>query len=149
MDYPLEKFNYFLDDGIKQLIIEESKIYAKQNGVIFYLSIEELNAFFGMLITMGFHNLPSMRMYWCSDTNLNVPRIANVMSQKRFLKTFRYVHINDNDKMPKKGEAIFDKLYKIRPLIDHLNSRFRNRFNLSMNLDRDESMVGFKGRTLH
>lgn len=149
LDYssPFEIFNNFFDDDLENLIVEESNKYARQKGTSLDLTKEELRSFLGCLIVMGFHKLPSMRMPWSSDSNFHVDRISKVMSLKRFLKIVRFLHVNDNTKTPKKGEENFDKLFKIRPIINTLNEKFQNAFSPGRNLAIDESMVGFKGRT--
>lgn len=96
---------------------------------------------------MGFHPLPSLRQYWSCDKNFRVDRIADLISQKRFLQILRFLHINDNNNMPKRGEPNFDKLYKIRPLIENINKNFKELFTPYRRMSVDESMVGFKGRT--
>lgn len=144
---PLAIFNYFFDDNLMQMIVDESNKYAQQTKIILDLSITELRAFFGICIIMGFHKLPSIRMYWCSDPNLQVDRISGIMTLKRFLKILRYIHLNENLSMPMKGEAEFDRLYKIRPLITHLNTKFQSAFSPSRYLSIDESMVRFNGRS--
>ena len=55
-------------------------------------------------------------MYWSPETRL--PLIANVMPLERFENLKRLFHMNDNLKMPKRGEVNFDRLYKVRPLLD-------------------------------
>lgn len=50
-------------------------------------------------------------------------------------------------KMPVAGSPDFDKLYKIRPIVDHLKYKFLTAFAPSRYLSIDESMIGFKGRT--
>jgi hypothetical protein len=49
--------------------------------------------------------------------------------------------------MPKWNEPNYDKLYKLRPLLSHLNKVFKEAFNPSRFLSIDESMVAFKGRS--
>nr|CAH7740638.1 unnamed protein product [Callosobruchus chinensis] len=49
--------------------------------------------------------------------------------------------------MPQPGTPSFDKLYKLRPLIDHLTSVFQTAFTPYRHLSVDESMCAFKGRT--
>lgn len=122
-------------------------MYAHQNHVVLDLTIDEVKAFFGMLIIMGFNPLPSMRLYWSQDKNFYNERVARVMPLKRFLKILRYLHLNDNSKMPKKGQPNFDRLYKLRPLLDHINEIFKKMFSPSRYLSVDESMVRFKGRS--
>lgn len=96
---------------------------------------------------MGFHKLPSIRLYWSADENFLVPRVASIMTMKRFLNILRYLHINDNTLMPERRSNAFDKLFKIRPMIKHLNSVFELSFSPDRHLSVDESMVGFKGRS--
>lgn len=96
---------------------------------------------------MGFHSVPTIKLYWSSDTNFHVERVCKVFTLKRFLKILRFLHLADNTKMPNPGTPKFDKLYKIRPLVDHLKSKFLSSFSPSRYLSVDESMIGFKGRT--
>lgn len=69
------------------------------------------------------------------------------MPLKRFLKILRFLHLNDNTRMPLKGQFGYDKLYKVRPLFEQLNTTFHHAFNPSRCISIDESMVKFKGRS--
>lgn len=69
------------------------------------------------------------------------------MPLKRFLKLLRFIHLNDNQKMLPRSSESFDKLFKIRSLIDHLNNIYKILYNPSQNLSVDESMVAFTGRS--
>lgn len=69
------------------------------------------------------------------------------MPLKRFLKLLRFIHLNDNQKMLPRSSESFDKLFKIRSLIDHLNNIYKILYNPSQNLSIDESMVAFTGRS--
>lgn len=84
---------------------------------------------------------------WSADEIFYNPRIANVMTQKRFLNILRYIHLNDNSVMPQRGSPTFDKLYKIRPMINYLNEAFLKHFSPDKHLSCDENMVAFKGRS--
>ena len=44
------------------------------------------------------------------------------------------------------GQPGHDKLYKVRPLIESLNTAFRDIYYPTCELSVDERMVGFKGR---
>lgn len=70
-------------------------MYAQQKNVNLELTLQELKAFLGILIIMGFHTLPSKRLYWNSDNNFSVSRIRDIMPLKRFIKLMRYIHLND------------------------------------------------------
>lgn len=144
---PIQIFMTVITEDFLQYIVDQSNIYGLQQNNRLDLSVRELKAFIGMLIIMGLHPLPSMRLYWSNDPNFFVTRIAEIMPVKRFLKILRLLHLNDNAQMPKKGQDNYDKLYKIRPIIKHLDSRFKTLFKPSRFLSIDESMVKFKGRS--
>lgn len=48
--------------------------------------------------------------------------------------------------MPNKNDPNYDKLYKIRPLLDILKMNFNKNYYKSENVAIDESMIKFKGR---
>lgn len=147
LESPSSIFHVFMTDDMMNHIVTESNKYASQMGVQLNMDVSELNALFGILVIMGFHSLPSMKKYWSTNSNFRVERIASIMTLKRFLKLLRYLHLNDNATMPQRNTPNFDKLYKVRPLINHLNTKFYECFNPSRNMAVDESMVAFKGRS--
>lgn len=147
LESPLKTFTSFFDEILFDIFIKESNKFATQRGANLDVTKVEMAAFFGILIIMGFHTLPSIRLYWSTDINFKVERISEIMPMKRFLKILRYFHIADNSQMPKPGDPNHDKLYKIRPLINYLNLKFKDSFCPSRWLSVDESMVKFKGRS--
>lgn len=133
-----------MPDTIISHMVHQSNLYAQQlhrAEHFVHITLPELKAFFGILIFMGIHPLPSMKLYWSQDQNFHVERIARIMPLKRFLFILRQLHINDNTQIPAKGTDQFDKLYKLRPLIDHLQNSFRSNYTPSRNLAINESMV--------
>ena len=72
-DTPLDIFELFFSQSLKEMILHESNRYAKQAmGEEQYstwkmISVEELKAFFGFLILMGIDHLPSLDDYWSKD----------------------------------------------------------------------------------
>jgi len=80
------------------------------------VTLEELKAFLGLIIAMSIHSLPFLRDYWKDDWVLCVPEFAKVMPRNRFLDINRYLHLNDNSKMPARESPNADKLFKLRKL---------------------------------
>jgi len=119
LDSPLAIFETFFDGELFNIIITQTELYVTQKNKNFPISIEEIKAFFGILVIMGFHKLPTLRSYWSTDFNFSVSRISNIMSLKRFLQILRFLHINENTKIPKRGEPDHHKLYKVLPLIEN------------------------------
>ena len=58
-----------------------------------------------------------------------------------------YIHLNDNSEMPKKGEEGYDKLYKIRPLLEMLSKMCLKSYRPTKMQAIEESMIRFKGRS--
>ncbi|KAG5866730.1 hypothetical protein JTB14_009790 [Gonioctena quinquepunctata] len=133
-----------MSEDIIQRIVNESRIHAQQRWVTFDTTIEEMKAFSGFFMIMGFYNLPSIRLYWSTDPNMHVSRTANTISLKRLLTILRYLHINNNENAPRKGDPNFDKLYKLKPMVTHLNQKFKEISSPARRLSIDESMVGLK-----
>ena len=67
--------------------------------------------------------------------------IQNTMILNRFCEIFQYLHFADNRKHDKT-----DKVFKMRPVIDHLNSKFSEELSIDSEQSIDEHMVKFKGR---
>lgn len=138
----VSKFDEFLCD----VVIPESKLYASQKGHVFDIEIDELRAFFGMNIVMGYHVLPSYRDYWSSDPDLGVPYIANVMPLKRFEEIRSMLHFNNNDLMKKPTDPMYDRSFKIRPVLKHFNDAFLSALSPTKYQTIDEHMIKFKGQ---
>lgn len=73
---PLSIFEHFFDGELQDHIILESNKYAALFGVDLNVIASELKAFIGLLIVMGFHQLPSMRLYWSSNENFRVSKVG-------------------------------------------------------------------------
>ena len=73
---PIEIFS--LVTGLKELlevIVEQSTLYAHQNGRNFTVTKEELKAFLGINFNMAINKLPMVAEYW---------RVDNLISYGRF-----------------------------------------------------------------
>ena len=69
------------------------------------------------------------------------------MPVKRFSWILSNLHCNDNVLQPQRNAPNFDQLYKVKPIISHLQERFETCFHLSKNILIDESMIKYKGRS--
>jgi hypothetical protein len=106
--------------------------------------VEEIKTFIAIHILMGILTLPELRHYWASDNLLGVPAVADL----RFKKLTENIHCNDNTKAVPRGDAGYDRLHKLRLIIDALNSHLKEVYIPSSVMAVDESMVPFKGCSL-
>lgn len=128
-----------------QHIVTESVRYAHQNGREFAVSDEEMNAFLGMNLIMGYHVLPSMRDYWSTEPDMGVPYISNIMPRIRFEDIRRNLHFCNNEEQSGPDSPNYDRAYKIRPVIDHFNHAFQHALSNTTSQSIDEHMIKFKG----
>ena len=58
----------------------------------------------------------------------------------------RYIHIVDNDTASKRSDPDYDKLWKVRPLLDMFSKSALQMYSLHQQISIDESMIGTKCR---
>ncbi|XP_047119000.1 uncharacterized protein LOC124800995 [Schistocerca piceifrons] len=120
---PFEIFSFTigLKDLVHNILIPESIRYAEQSGNAFNTNEDEIKAFLGMNLVMGYHILPTFRSCWATEPDLGVLYIAQIMPLHRFEKIRKYLHFSNNADQSIKE----DHTYKVRPVITHLNKIFQ------------------------
>lgn len=146
---PIEYFERFFANDVMNLISVQTNLYAHQNNAKNWTDTNatEIKALLGIHLLMSLHPLPQETQYWSSDPLYHVQPIADIMPLKRYKKLMECFHLNDNTKASKRDEPGYDKLFKLRPLIDLLNDRFSRECSMSKSQSIDECMVKFKGRS--
>ncbi len=85
------------------------------------------------------------RSYWSKSWPFSSDNFSSLMSSRRFELILCFLHLNDSETQPQRGAPGFDKLYKIRPLLNILVESFKDCYTPSQFLSVDESMISFKG----
>ena len=70
--------------------------------------------------------------------------MADRISRDRFREVSRYLHFVDNDTLVPRGEEGHDSLGKVRPLIDHLSTKFAEVYQPHRDVAVDEAMIKFR-----
>ena len=151
-DAALAIFDLYFTPEILQEIVLESNRYASQVlGESFnryrQLKVDELRAYFGFCMLMAVNRLPAVEDYWKRDPVYNYSPIASRISRDRFREIGRYLHFVDNATLEPHGHPAYDRLGKIRPLIKHLSSRFRDVYSPHRDVAVDEAMIKFQGHS--
>ncbi|CAK1590989.1 unnamed protein product [Parnassius mnemosyne] len=146
---PIDVFQNFFPEYLVQVLVEQTNRYAVQNKSNNFTPVlsEEMKAYLGILIMIGLNPLPDMELYWSNDPFYNNAEISKIMPIKRFKKIIENLHINDNEKEPNRNSPEYDKMYKLRPMIQELNKLFQQETGNSSKQSIDECMVKFKGRS--
>ena len=139
LEFPMEFFKIFFSDDLLEAIKCFSEHYSlrKYNQAL-NLTTDELRIVIGGLILSGYCKLPNKRLYWSLEEDC--PKILkNSISRNRYFKILSCIHFCD--KMQEN-----DKLAKIRPLISHMQEKFRSSFPITEFLSIDESMIPYYGK---
>ena len=106
----------------------------------------EMKQFLGLLFLTGIIRKPAINLYWSTDPLYSTPLFGAIMSRNRFQLLLKFLHFNDNAEMPGADDPSPDKLFKVRPLVDHLCEKFGEVYTPSSNISIDESLLLWKGR---
>lgn len=149
---PYKLFQQFFSDEFILHLVFQTNLYAEQKQIASGKSYtrtneREIRAFLGINLLMGIKRMPSYKDYWSSCPELHDSFISSIMTVKRFGWLLGNIHINDNSLIPDRSSPNFDKLYKVRPLLEHLSNKFAQCLLPSKEVAIDESMIKFKGRS--
>ena len=117
---PIEIFSLVTDPKeLLELIVKQSNLHSHQNGRNFTVTKEEQKLFLRTNFVMAINKLPSVAEYWRVDNLIGNDGIQNTMIRNHFCKILQNLHFADDRKDNKT-----DTVFKMRPLIAHLNSKF-------------------------
>ena len=146
-------FMQIFDDSLFQHIVDQTNLYVSQMPSRsarygwYDTTVTEMKAFVGVLLLMGIHQLPSIADYWSTHKYLGVPTISAVFPANRFNHLLASIHFSDNSNAKPRGHPEYDKLYKIRPVMESILQKCLSLYNPHRENSIDEAMVGFKGRS--
>ena len=72
--------------------------------------------------------------------------ICQIFTLRRFTKISNYLCISDKSLEPPRDSDAYDKMFKIWPIVEHLNKMFPQYFHYSGHVVLDESMVAMKNQ---
>ncbi|XP_069802761.1 piggyBac transposable element-derived protein 4-like [Dendropsophus ebraccatus] len=151
-------FKLFFTDELVQLMVVQTNLYAQQfisahpnsfhavSNKWHPTSCEELLKYWGLTLNMGLTKKPEVRSYWSTDILYHCPLYRNTMTRARYEAIQKFLHFTDNSQCPPQNDPNFDRLFKIRPLINILALSFSRVYTLQKEISIDESLVHFKGR---
>ncbi|XP_063843269.1 piggyBac transposable element-derived protein 3-like [Scylla paramamosain] len=143
---PVEYFRDFFDDEFLKFIVTQSNLYATQQNVNKPLKLDkdELEQFLGTVFLMSLFKISNTRLYWSGV--LEFDSVSKVFSRRRWEEIKSSLHFNDNTQAPDRTGPNADRLFKVRPLLDHLQSKFRS-IPMQQMCCIDEMIVPFKGNS--
>ena len=104
-------------------VVEESNRYAQQKlgdrfANFHQITRAELKAFIGINLIMGINRLPNYALFWSNDDFFGNQGIKRVITKNRFEEISQHLHFSDSTKEPARGAVNYDRLFKVRTVID-------------------------------
>ena len=90
--------------------------------------------------------LPNFAEYCETNSNFRQPRIVKEMSRNHSKQLSGRLHFNDNSLAAVHGTLRYDKLFKIRPIIDAICEKRKSLYNPGKIILIDEAMMKFNSR---
>ncbi|XP_063436615.1 piggyBac transposable element-derived protein 4-like [Mytilus trossulus] len=146
-----------MDDHFPEFLINQTDSYANKNiqhrpndnKMPWSIpTLPEIKSCLCLNYQMGINHKPSTKLYWSTDPVMVTPIFSSTMTRDRYTQILRYLHFSNVANEPRQGEPNYDPLYKIKPVVNHLNNKFGLEYIPKRNVTIDECMVPFKGRTL-
>lgn len=147
---PVDVFLQLFPLSLIEDLVFQTNLYAFQKSgtsTFLHTNVTEMKTFLALNLLMGIKKLPSYLDYWSSRPELRDHFISSYMSRDRFKWLLGNLHANDNSLLPRRDSPEFDKLYKLRPVIQTLSDTFQQCYKPSKIQAIDESMIRFKGRS--
>jgi hypothetical protein len=91
----------------------------------------------------GIVQKPTLRSYYTKNRLLFTPFFPETLPLERLEALTRFMHFSDNSKQNEYQGS--PKLFKIYPVIQHLNNKFQNLYLPNQNIAIDESLTLWKG----
>lgn len=101
----------------------------------------------GFAVVMSVVKLRSLSDYWNSNHILHCSAIAGKITRERFRVISRYLHFVDNNSLVPRGLPGYDRLGKVRPMLEKITKQFQKVYNLQRDVAIDEAMIKFQGRS--
>ncbi|XP_047105102.1 piggyBac transposable element-derived protein 2-like [Schistocerca piceifrons] len=125
LNTPYQFFKHIFPCKLFDLIVEESHRYSVQCNPDrpIDLSCDDIKKFIGICLVMSIVHVPNTRDYWGEVTGTHL--IKTTMTVNQYEQIRKFLHFNDNSAMIPRGEKGHDRLFKIRPIIELMRSRFQ------------------------
>lgn len=91
--------------------------------------------------------LPSLGDYWRNHKDLHYQPVAGRITRERYQTISRYLHFVDNNTLASRGDSNYDRLGKVRPVLEGVNANFQAVYNPHREVTIDEAMIKFQGRS--
>lgn len=135
MSYIAKETNAYAQELLKNLAKDGSLKPRSRINLWKPTDADELYVYFGVLLATGVCIKINIKDYWSKEDILATPNFCVYMSLNRFLLLSRCLHFASNSSQLPGLSRAQAKLYKIDPVLKHLNSKFQSLYTCNIALD--------------
>ena len=107
------------------MLLETNRQWLALKNHIQRVTKEELRSFIGICLYMTIVDLPFRRMHKCIGLQQQNNKLSLMsLTCNRFEQILAIIHLNDSEMMKAGGDAAYERLHRMRPLLNKLNIRF-------------------------
>ena len=148
----------FLTDAFFDLLVEQTNLYAAQYKTAnpnlppnshantwVEITRNEMKKFLALTLLMGIVRKPEVSDYWRTNPLLKGSIFNNVMPRNGFQSILQFLHFADNSQYDA-NDPDHDRLYKVRPVVEYLVSKFKSIYIPEEHISIDEELLLWKGK---
>lgn len=146
-------FELIFSESIIGQIVAQTNIYAQANplspGYRKWEDVtpEMVKSFIGVVIAMAIRKYSATDDYWSTHPILGCEAIAKSWTKRKFWAFLHCFHLNDNAMALPREDPLYDKLHKVRPILNEVRRNCKANFVPGRDNSIDEAMVAYKGRS--
>ncbi|XP_022828680.1 piggyBac transposable element-derived protein 4-like [Spodoptera litura] len=154
-----DAFRSYWSDDVLGLIVDETNRYATKMSVAFQAewyptNVHVILCLFSFWMMLGIVRMPTIVSCFSLDPLLQTEVFRRIFTRKRYQMLSRALHFVDFDPTVNNypnpsnisAASSYDPLYRLMPIITHLNSRFQANYILHKDICIDESLTLWKGK---
>jgi hypothetical protein len=106
-----------------------------------------ISSIYWNMFTYGFEEITITWLYWSKDPVFKCPLISHLMTRDRYELITRCLHVaNAPADVQDPSSNKYDKMHKLRWMIDEVRNRFQCMWSPNQQMTVDEGMIMYKGR---
>ena len=110
------------------------------------VSCEEMHAYLGACVILSVNPTRQLRHVFSSEPFLNNTGLHSVFTLRHFSKISHYFCVSDKTKEIPKDNPGYDKLFKVRPVVEQLQMLFPKYWEFGHNICINESVISMKSK---
>ena len=162
--HPADYFKLFFTEDLVQSFVDYTNKYAaiqinkKRITIPNYIDKEwsldgsnnvtkqEMWAYLGSCVILSINPFRQLRHVFSADPYMNNAGIREIFTLRRFTKISNYLCVSDKENEPERDSSQYDKLFKIRPVVQKLNDLFPKYYKHSAHQVIDETSIKMASR---